>query len=63
MQTIGSGQKLYGLHEFVANYRSSHRRCSVEKGILKNFANFTGKDLYWSIVLINLRTHILKNIC
>ena len=26
--------------------RSSHRSCSVKKGILKNCANFTG--LYWS---------------
>ena len=23
-------------------YRSSHRRCSVKKDVLKNFANFTG---------------------
>ena len=26
----------------------THRRCSVKKGILKNFANFTGKHLCWS---------------
>ena len=26
-------------------YRSSHRRCSVEKGVLGNFAKFTGKHL------------------
>ena len=25
------------------NYRSSHRRCSVKKGFLKNFADFTAK--------------------
>ena len=25
--------------------RSNRRRCSVEKGVLKNFANFTGKYL------------------
>ena len=25
--------------------RSSHRRCSVKKGVLRNFANFTGKHL------------------
>ena len=23
--------------------RSSHRRCSIKKGVLKNFAKFTGK--------------------
>ena len=27
------------------NYRRSHWRCSVEKGILKKFTNFTGKHL------------------
>ena len=27
------------------NFRSSHRRCSVRKGVLKNFAKFTGKYL------------------
>ena len=26
--------------------RSSHRRCSVRKGVLGNFAKFTGKHLY-----------------
>ena len=24
-------------------YRSSHRRCSIKKSVLKNFAKFTGK--------------------
>ena len=28
-----------------ATYRSSHRRCSVRKGVLRNFAKFTGKHL------------------
>ena len=26
--------------------RSSHWRCSVKKGVLKNLANFTGKHLF-----------------
>ena len=26
-----------------------HRRCSVEKDVLKNFANFTAKYLCWSL--------------
>ena len=30
-------------------YRSSHRRSSVEKGALKNFAKFSGKHLCWSL--------------
>ena len=28
--------------------RSSHRRCSLKKGVPKNFAKFTGKHLYQS---------------
>ena len=28
--------------------RSDHQSCSVEKGVLNNFANFTGKHLHWS---------------
>ena len=31
--------------------KSSHQRCSVKKGVLKNFANFTGKHLCWSLFL------------
>ena len=27
----------------------SHRRCSIEKGVLKDFTKFTRKDLYWSL--------------
>ena len=30
--------------------RSSHRRCSVKKGVLKNFVKFTGKQLSQSVV-------------
>ena len=29
--------------------RSSHQRCSVEKGVLRNFAKFTGKHLCQSL--------------
>ena len=32
--------------------RSSHRRCSVKKGVLKNFAKVTEKHLCWSLFLI-----------
>ena len=34
---------------FLERCRSSHRRCSVEKGVLKNFAKFTGKHLCQSL--------------
>ena len=30
-------------------FRSSHRRCSVRKGVLRNFTKFTGKHLYQSL--------------
>ena len=35
-------------------FRSSHWRCSVKQGALKNFANFTGSNLCWSLFLIKL---------
>ena len=37
------------LRTVALNYRSSHHRCSVEKGVLRNFAKFTGKRLYQSL--------------
>ena len=41
--------------------RSSHRKCSVKKSNLKNFADFTGKQ---NLKFAKLsRTPILKNIC
>ena len=30
-------------------YRSSRPEVLCKKGVLKNFANFTGKNLYWSL--------------
>ena len=30
-------------------YRSSHQRCSVRKGVLRNFTKFTGKHLRQSL--------------
>ena len=52
-------------------YRSSHRRCSVKKGVLKNVTNFTEKHLCWKLqhrcfpvkFAKFLRTSILKNVC
>ena len=37
------------------NSRSSHQRCSIEKAAFKNFAIFTGKQLCWSLLLIDLQ--------
>ena len=28
----------------IRKVRSSHQRCSVRKGVLRNFAKFTGKN-------------------
>ena len=36
-------------------FRSSHRRCSVKKGVLKNFAKFTGKTCARVSLLIKLQ--------
>ena len=36
-------------------FRSSHRRCSVKKGVLRNFAKFTGKHPCQSLFLIKLQ--------
>ena len=38
-----------GLVHWLVWCRSSHRRCSVKKGVLRNFAKFTGKHLYQSL--------------
>ena len=46
------------LTEFFLNLdiaRSSHQRCSVKKGALKNFAKFTEKHLCQSLFLIKLQ--------
>ena len=40
--------------------RSSHRRCSVKKAVLKEFANFTGKHRCWSLFLIKLQANFIK---
>ena len=42
-------------------FRSSRRRCSIEKAVFKNFAIFTGK-LYFKFYEI-WRTTVLINIC
>ena len=39
---------------WLDKHRSSHWRCSVKKGVLKNFTNFIGKHL-WSQFLVLLQ--------
>ena len=43
-----SGSELY-ITPLKGRYRSSHRRCSIKKGVLENFAKFTGKHLSQSL--------------
>ena len=35
----------------IATYRSSHRRCSIKKGVLRNFTKFTGKHVCQSLFI------------
>ena len=41
-------------------FRSSHWRCSIKKGVLKNFAKFTGEDLYLKLFLIKFQASGLQ---
>ena len=36
--------------DLLGLFRSSHRRCCLKKGVLKNFANFAGKHMCWSLL-------------
>ena len=56
---IGFCPGLLWKHEL--NLRSSHYSCSIKKGVLRNFANFTGKRQYWSLYLIVLQAKRLKH--
>ena len=42
-------------NNFLRIVRSIHRRCSVKKGVLRNFTNFKGKHLCWSLFLVKLQ--------
>ena len=37
------------IYYFDLAYRSSHQRCSIKKGVLRNFPKFTGKHLCQSL--------------
>ena len=39
-------------------HRSSHRRCSVKKGVLRNFAKFTGKHLCQRLFCNSLQPYL-----
>ena len=42
---------MYIEHYPLTNTRSSHRRCSVRKGVLRNFVKFAGKHLCQSLFI------------
>ena len=39
----------------MSTFRNSHSQMFFKVGVLKNFANFTGKHLCWSLFLISLQ--------
>ena len=39
------------MYSFLINFRSSYQRCFIIKGVLRNFAKFTGKHLCQSLFL------------
>ena len=54
---------LYELYEWNIdlkwdNIRSSHRKCSLKKGTLKNFTKFTGKHMCQSLFFNNVAEQI-----
>ena len=48
--------------KFQNNIRSSQQKCSLTRGILKNFTNFTGNYLCWSLFLIKLQINNILNL-
>ena len=43
------------ISQWLSNFRRSHLQMFVIIDVLKNFAIFTGKHLYWSLILIKLQ--------
>ena len=43
-------------------FRSSHRTCSIKKGVLRNFAKFTGKYLCQSLFFKKVRKETLAQL-
>ena len=52
---MNDGSKCNGYHD-LHGLRSTRGRFPINKGVLKNFAMFTGKHLCWSLFLIKLQT-------
>ena len=43
------------------NRSKIHRRCSVRKGVLRNFAKFTGEHLFQSLFFNKVAGKFIKN--
>ena len=50
------------LRKVQANFRSSRPEVFCKKGVLRNFAKFTGKHLCWSFFLIKLQVWCLATL-
>ena len=55
----GIKQNAFIFNSTSVTRRSNHRRCSIQKGVLKNFAKFAGKHLCQNLILINLQTEAI----
>ena len=57
LPVVGSHPSQDDLNRFS---RSSSRRCSVKTSVLKNFADFTGKQLGWSLLIKLKASNFIK---
>ena len=62
MHEISSKLKIKAIEwcHWLRYCRRSHQRCSLKKGVLKNFTKFTGKHLCQSLFLIKLQAWDLQ---
>ena len=53
---LGDSRVCFALKDCIF-FRSSHQRCSIEKGVLRNFKKFTGKQLCQSLFFSKVAGH------
>ena len=53
---LGDSRVCFALKDCIF-FRTSHQRCSIEKGVLRNFKKFTGKQLCQSLCLHKVAGH------
>ena len=54
---INSSVQIFLLKNSWTIFRSSHRRCSIKKAILKHFVIFTRKHLCWGVFFNEVAGH------